>query len=662
MARIDLVDLAHSYGGNDAPEESFALKPVTMTWRQGGAYALLGPSGCGKTTLLNLISGIVTPSRGKILFDGADITPLSTQKRNIAQVFQFPVIYDTMTVGQNLAFPLKNRGVPKAEIDARVKEIADLLDLTPWLGRKATRLTADAKQKISLGRGLVRSDVAAVLFDEPLTVIDPELKWQLRSKLKALHRELDLTMIYVTHDQTEALTFADTVVVMHDGRVVQSGTPAELFDKPAHTFVGYFIGSPGMNIVPAVVSGHEARIDGHVIGLHRNYGVLPAGAKIEIGVRPEFVNVAAPASGLLSATIERIDDLGRVRFARVRIGDAKFAARVPSGFSVPDNYGRARVRSRPCSRLCRQPSGRGGCLMDKTINQKAWFLVLPVFLVVAFSAILPLMTVVNYSMQDTFGNNQFFWNGVGWFKELLDPSTDLGGRFLASLGRNLLFSAIILAIEVPLGIVVALSMPREGWTVAACLVILALPLLIPWNVVGTIWQIFGRPDIGLLGYTLNGLGIDYNYVSNEFDAWATVIVMDVWHWTSLVALLCYAGLKSIPDAYYQAAQIDGASRWAVFKAIQLPKMNRVLLIAVLLRFMDSFMIYTEPFVVTGGGPGNSTTFVSIELVKIALGQFDLGKAAALSLVYNLIILIVCWIFYTVMTNAGAERPAKQGGA
>ena len=337
MARIDLVDLAHSYGGHDAPAESFALKPVTMTWRQGGAYALLGPSGCGKTTLLNLISGIVAPSRGKILFDGADITPLSTQKRNIAQVFQFPVIYDTMTVGQNLAFPLKNRGVPKAEIDARVKQIADLLDLTPHLGRKATRLTADAKQKISLGRGLVRSDVAAVLFDEPLTVIDPELKWQLRSKLKALHRELDLTMIYVTHDQTEALTFADTVVVMHDGRVVQSGTPAELFDKPAHTFVGYFIGSPGMNIVPADVSGHEARIDGHVIGLHRNYGMLPSGARIEIGVRPEFVNVAAPASGLLSATIERIDDLGRVRFARVRIGDAKFAARVPSGFSVPDN-------------------------------------------------------------------------------------------------------------------------------------------------------------------------------------------------------------------------------------------------------------------------------------------------------------------------------------
>src|SRR4051794_22596747 len=336
MARIDLVDLAHAYQGNGSDPESYALKPVTMTWRQGGAYALLGPSGCGKTTLLNLISGIVTPSRGKILFDGVDISQASTRERNIAQVFQFPVIYDTMTVGENLAFPLKNRGVPRAEIDKRVAEIARLLDLTPDLGRKATRLTADAKQKISLGRGLVRSDVAAVLFDEPLTVIDPELKWQLRSKLKALHRELDLTMIYVTHDQTEALTFADTVVVMHDGRVVQSGTPAELFDKPEHTFVGYFIGSPGMNIVPAEVKGREARIGGHRIALNRTYGVLPSDAKIEIGVRPEFVNVAAPASGLLSATIERIDDLGRVRFARVRIGEVKFAARVPPGFSVPD--------------------------------------------------------------------------------------------------------------------------------------------------------------------------------------------------------------------------------------------------------------------------------------------------------------------------------------
>ena len=333
MARIDLVDLAQSYHGNDADIESFALKPVTMTWRQGGAYALLGPSGCGKTTLLNLISGILTPSRGKILFDGTDITHRTTRERNIAQVFQFPVIYDTMTVGENLAFPLKNRGVPKAEIDKRVAEIARLLDLTPDLNRKATRLTADTKQKISLGRGLVRSDVAAVLFDEPLTVIDPELKWQLRSKLKALHRELDLTMIYVTHDQTEALTFADTVVVMHDGRVVQSGTPAELFDKPAHTFVGYFIGSPGMNILAAEVKGREARIAGHTLSLARSYDALPAGAKIEIGVRPEFVDVAEPGPGLLDANIERVDDLGRIRFARVRVGDVKFAARLPAGVS-----------------------------------------------------------------------------------------------------------------------------------------------------------------------------------------------------------------------------------------------------------------------------------------------------------------------------------------
>ena len=333
MARIDLVDLAHSYGGNDSDPSSFALKPTSMTWRQGGAYALLGPSGCGKTTLLNIISGIVTPSRGRILFDGKDVMALSTRERNIAQVFQFPVIYDTMTVGQNLAFPLKNRGMRPAEIEARVGEIARLLDLAPYLARKANRLTADAKQKISLGRGLVRSDVAAILFDEPLTVIDPALKWELRSKLKVLHRALDLTMIYVTHDQTEALTFADTVVVMHEGSVVQTGTPDELFLRPAHTFVGYFIGSPGMNVLPAEVQGRQARVAGHTLALARSYGELPAGARIEVGIRPEFVRIAAPAPGLLSARLERIDDLGRVRFARVRVGDLKMAATVPKGVS-----------------------------------------------------------------------------------------------------------------------------------------------------------------------------------------------------------------------------------------------------------------------------------------------------------------------------------------
>lgn len=299
--------------------------------------------------------------------------------------------------------------------------------------------------------------------------------------------------------------------------------------------------------------------------------------------------------------------------------------------------------------------------MNKIANQKAWFLVLPVAVVVAFSAILPLMTVVNYSVQDTFGNNQFFWNGLGWYQELLDPSSQLGERFFDALWRSLLFSAVILAVEVPLGVLVALSMPRHGVAVAVTLVAMALPLLIPWNVVGTIWQVFARSDIGLFGYAVNRLGIDYNYTQGVLAAWTTIVVMDVWHWTSLVALLCYAGLKSIPDAYYQAARIDGASRFAVFTTIQLPKMRRVLLIAVLLRFMDSFMIYTEPFVLTGGGPGNATTFLSIDLVKLALGQFDLGKAAAMSIVYNLVILAVCWVFYTVMLNVGVEQRGSGRG-
>ncbi|HBU16719.1 MAG: ABC transporter permease [Rhodobacteraceae bacterium GWE1_64_9] len=283
--------------------------------------------------------------------------------------------------------------------------------------------------------------------------------------------------------------------------------------------------------------------------------------------------------------------------------------------------------------------------MDKIQNNKAWFLVLPVLVLVAFSAIIPLMTVVNYSVNDTFGNNEFFWAGLEWFEEMVTSS-----RLHDALGRQILFSGIILAIEVPLGIFIALNMPKSGFWASFCLVLMALPLLIPFNVVGTIWQIFGRVDIGLLGHTLAALGIDYNYTNDPLDAWITVIVMDVWHWTSLVALLCYAGLQSIAQAYYQAAKIDQASRWAVFRYIELPKMQGVLLIAVLLRFMDSFMIYTEPFVVTGGGPGNATTFLSIDLVKMAVGQFDLGPAAAFSIMYFLVILLVSWVFYTVMTN------------
>ena len=283
--------------------------------------------------------------------------------------------------------------------------------------------------------------------------------------------------------------------------------------------------------------------------------------------------------------------------------------------------------------------------MDKSPNQKAWFLVLPVVVLVAFSAVIPLMTVVNYSVQDTFGGNQFFWAGLEWFDELLHSE-----RMWDALGRQALFSVIILLIEVPLGVFVALCMPKRGFRASFCLVLMALPLLIPWNVVGTIWQIFGRIDIGLLGYMLDRLSIPYNYTQDAVAAWATIILMDVWHWTSLVALLAYAGLQSIPDAYYQAAKIDQAGRWKVFRHIELPKIAGVLMIAVLLRFMDSFMIYTEPFVVTGGGPGNATTFLSIDLVKLALGQFDLGPAAAFSIMYFLVILLVSWVFYTVMTN------------
>ena len=282
-------------------------------------------------------------------------------------------------------------------------------------------------------------------------------------------------------------------------------------------------------------------------------------------------------------------------------------------------------------------------MSQKSPYQKAWYFVIPVVVLVAFNAVIPLMTVVNYSVQETFGDNVFFWEGMKWFEQVLHSE-----RFHASLARQLAFTGMILVIEVPLGIAVALSMPRKGPWVSVCLVLMALPLLIPWNVVGAMWNIFALPEIGLLGRMVNGIGIDYNFTQQPVSAWLTTVAMDVWHWTSLVVLLAYAGLCSIPDAFYQAAKIDGASAWAVFRYIQLPKLKRVLTIAILLRFMDSFMIYTEPFVLTGGGPGNTTTFLSIDLVKIALGQFDLGPAAAMSLIYFLIVLLVCWVFYTLM--------------
>ncbi|MEL6483070.1 MAG: sugar ABC transporter permease [Pseudomonadota bacterium] len=291
--------------------------------------------------------------------------------------------------------------------------------------------------------------------------------------------------------------------------------------------------------------------------------------------------------------------------------------------------------------------------MEKTQNNRAWFLVLPVLVIVAFSAVIPLMTVVNYSIQDAFGGEFYpLDNKFEWFQEVL-ASERLHNAFI----RQVIFTLTILAIEVPLGVYIALHMPKKGIWATVCLVLVALPLLIPWNVVGTIWRIFAREDIGLLGAAVNGIGIPYNYAQDPIAAWITIIVMDVWHWTSLVVLLAYAGLQSIPQAYYQAARIDQASRWKVFRYIELPKMMGVLTIAILLRFMDSFKIYTEIIVVTGGGPGNSTTLLSIDLVKQALGQFDLGPAGAFSIIYFLVILLVSWVFFTVMTNLDK----KEGG-
>jgi glycerol transport system permease protein len=284
-------------------------------------------------------------------------------------------------------------------------------------------------------------------------------------------------------------------------------------------------------------------------------------------------------------------------------------------------------------------------MQRKVRDNKAWFLVLPVFILVAFSAIVPIMTVVNYSVQDIFDQNTAYFVGAEWYREMLrNPA------LLDSLGRQFFFSFSVLAIEVPLGILIALVMPTKGRMAAVSLILVAIPLLIPWNVVGTIWQIFSRADIGLFGYAINAVGIDYNYTSDPTAAWLTVLLMDVWHWTPLIALLCYSGLRAIPEAFYQAARIDRASKWAIFRHIQLPRLKSVLVIGVLLRFMDSFMIYTEPFVLTGGGPGNSTTFLSQALTQMAIGQFDIGPAAAFSLIYYLIVLLVCYAFFTAINQ------------
>ena len=339
MAHIQLDKVAHSYYDNPKDESDYAIKLIDDQWEDGGAYALLGPSGCGKTTMLNIISGLLTPSKGKVLFNGNDVTALPPEKRNIAQVFQFPVLYDTMSVFNNLAFPLRNRGVNEDEVKKRVMEVADILDLVPFLNKRAAGLAADAKQKISLGRGLVRSDVAAILFDEPLTVIDPHLKWNLRRKLKEVHDQLKLTLIYVTHDQVEALTFADQVMVMYEGELVQIGTPQELFENPTHKFVGYFIGSPGMNFLPCKLEGNLAQVDSAAIELDERTAALGSdiSGKLEIGIRPMYLEVhPASVEGGIAARVKGVEDQGNFKIVTVKLAGHTLRARLPEDRAVPD--------------------------------------------------------------------------------------------------------------------------------------------------------------------------------------------------------------------------------------------------------------------------------------------------------------------------------------
>ena len=341
MACIEL-DLAHSYRPKPRQDSDYALLPLKMSFDDGGAYALLGPSGCGKSTMLNIMSGLLVPSQGQVLFDGRDVTRASPQQRNIAQVFQFPVIYDTMTVAENLAFPLKNRRLPEERIRQRVGQIAEMLEMSGQLNQRAAGLSADAKQKISLGRGLVREDVAAVLFDEPLTVIDPHLKWQLRRKLKQIHHELKLTLIYVTHDQVEALTFADQVVVMTRGRAVQVGTPGELFERPQHGFVGHFIGSPGMNLLPCVVKDGEAVFAGHPVASANAAAIRSSPKGLELGVRPEFVSFADAG---VPVDMVKVLDAGRYRIVETVAAGNTIKLLVPEGRPIPS--GQARLRFDP---------------------------------------------------------------------------------------------------------------------------------------------------------------------------------------------------------------------------------------------------------------------------------------------------------------------------
>jgi len=342
MAKISLKALRHSYEAHPTDDAEWAIRDVDIEWSDGGAYALLGPSGCGKTTLLNIISGLLRPTEGRVLFGDEDVTEVGPEHRNIAQVFQFPVVYDTMTVYDNLAFPLRNRKFAEPDIDKRVRTTAKMLDLEERLFTKASGLTADAKQKISLGRGLVRPDVNAILFDEPLTVIDPHLKWVLRSKLKELHRQIGSTMIYVTHDQTEALTFADQVVVMHEGAVVQKGTPIELFEAPRHTFVGHFIGSPGMNLLPCELRNGVPYFAGNKIKSVSKSLPQGSGASLQIGVRPEFISFSTKG---IPVQIVKVSDTGRYRIVETRHEDTSIKLLAMEGQEIPQEN--ARIQFNP---------------------------------------------------------------------------------------------------------------------------------------------------------------------------------------------------------------------------------------------------------------------------------------------------------------------------
>ncbi len=530
-----------------------------------------------------------------------------------------------------------------------------MIDLGDWAKRKARGLTADQKQKISLGRGLVRSDVNAILFDEPLTVIDPHMKWVLRSQLKQLHRQFGFTMVYVTHDQTEALTFADKVVVMYDGEIVQIGTPAELFERPSHTFVGYFIGSPGMNVMPATIDGADR------LGRRRRRCRSAARRRSPPATRSSSAsarNIVRLGREGMPVSISKVEDIGRQKIVRASFAGQPIAIVVARGRRDP---GRAAAsRFDPAGINIYADSWRveqGGLSHGQDLEQQG---------LVSGAAGAGAGRLLGRHPADDGG--QLFGAGhVRQQRVLLGRHRLVRARCCIPTAsgrrwsRNLIFSFIILAIEIPLGIFIALNMPKKGLGRAglpgADGAAAADPVERRRHDLAGVRPRRHRPARPYARGDRHRLQLR----QDPFDAWVTVIVMDVWHWTSLVVLLCYAGLVSIPDAYYQAAKIDGASRWAVFRYIQLPKMKRVLLIAVLLRFMDSFMIYTEPFVVTGGGPGNSTTFLSIDLVKMAVGQFDLGPAAAMSIVYFLIILLLSWVFYTVMTKRATQNDVTKAG-